>query len=75
MNIKNNVLKASAEENRRNFIRQLIFAGIAGDGIRSNDMLKAGQGEPLLIEGYCDHVSCLPGERIGLCVSTNADTF
>lgn len=75
MNIKNNILNVSAEENRRNFIRQLILAGIAGDRIKANDILKAEQCEPLLIEGYCDHISCLPGQRVGLCVSTNADAF
>ena len=73
--MKNNYTNTSAGDNRRNFLRQLLVAGVTGNTLKNNDYLKAGEDEPILIEGYCDRMSCLPGEKVGLCISTNADTF
>jgi hypothetical protein len=75
INTDNNLASLGNLENRRKFLRQLLLAGMVGDSITSIDKLKAEDMEPLVIEGYCEQMSCLPGESVGLCVSTNADTY
>ncbi len=75
MNTERKCLNVGKSENRRKFLRQLILAGVTANHLEVNKALKASQGEPLLIDGYCNRTSCLPGETVGLCVSTNADSY
>ncbi len=59
---------------RRRFLNQLLGAGtLAASG---GTLVAQGDGsDPLAIEGYFAQMSCLPGDAVGLHVSTNADTF
>jgi len=54
---------------------QLVKAGVTAELIGSGDSLFANGEEPLVIDGYCDRMSCQAGETIGLCVSTNAEFY
>ena len=52
----------------------MFQAGVATQCVLTADELLANDA-PLVVEAYCDRVSCLPGEQVGLCVSTNAERY
>ena len=59
---------------RREVLRHVVTGSVAIQFASSADRLMADDA-PLTIDGYCDRMSYLPGQQVGLSVSTNAPRY
>ena len=59
---------------RREVLRHVVTGSVAIQFASSADRLLADDA-PLTIDGYCDRMSYLPGQQVGLSVSTNAPRY
>ena len=59
---------------RRDILKGIVQGSVAVQFALQADQLRAADAE-LVVDGYCDRMSCLPGDEVGLCVSTNGTRY
>ena len=62
---------------RRQFLGRSVLTTAAAVGLAASarDLRGADAAEPLVIEGYADHMSAAPGEELAFHISTNAPVY
>jgi len=67
---------ANRFDDRRNLLKTAAgIAGVAGVSSMMGPAVGDESASQQKIEGYANRLSCLPGDEIGLCISTNANRY
>jgi len=62
------------QPSRRDALKRIVQVGVAAQVVLSTDELRAAEAN-VVVDGYCDRMSYLPGDEVGLCVSTNGARY